>query len=160
MIHDIHRRGMAPLQFLKRLQEQGTLVDCTVETSLVGTLDDRVIINRIPLFVLMACDVSVDQAAEVFGIGRQNVYTLGEDLTVRPIAMGDYEVLTPPRMDSAAPAPRATVPPLTSLAATEAPALPVVAAAQGPADRRASEEPQSKAPEADEHATETECSSR
>jgi len=96
LIHDIHRKGLTPLQFLRDLQEGITLIDCTVETSTVGTLDDQVIINRLPLFVLMACDMDGEQAAEVLGIGRENVYTLSEDLTVKSVSMGPYEVVTPP----------------------------------------------------------------
>jgi two-component system, chemotaxis family, sensor kinase CheA len=154
MIHDIHRRGMTPLQFLKRLQEQGTLIDCTVETSLVGTLDDRVIINRLPLFVLMACDVSPDEAADVFGIGRENVYTLGEDLVVKPVAMGAYEVLTPPRLDPVPPAPRTAAAPSAAQAAeTRSSSTPP--AVQSPAEGASPEEPSAKA---DEPVKETETS--
>ena len=128
LIHDIHRKGLTPLQFLKDLQEGITLIDCTVETRTVGTLDDEVIINRLPLFVLIACDMDGEQAAEALGVGRENVYTLSEDLTVKSVSMGPYEVVTPPILDPVTGPVRAARSPSTGAAPAAPSPEPVVAA--------------------------------
>jgi len=96
LIHDIHRHGLTPLTFLKQLEEQATIIDCTVEIGEVGCLDDEGFIDRLPLYVLMSSDVAPDNAAALFGVTPNQVHCLAEDLTLKTVDMGGFEIVTPP----------------------------------------------------------------
>jgi HPt (histidine-containing phosphotransfer) domain-containing protein len=52
LIHDIHGKGRMPFDLLKTLTDTGRIVDCMVDLSAVGDLDDFA--NRIPFYVLFA----------------------------------------------------------------------------------------------------------
>jgi len=95
MIHDIHRHGMTPLEFLKKLQTSATIIDCRVEVTLVGTLSEEEIINRIPLFVLMAVDVQMS-TSEGLGVDAKQIHAW-EDLSVAAAQKLDtYDIVSPP----------------------------------------------------------------
>lgn len=95
MIHDIHRRGMTPLEFLNRLQAVGTIIECRVEVTLVGTLSEEEIINRIPLFVLLAVDTHINRR-EALGVDEDKIHAW-QDLSVETSKEPDsYDIVTPP----------------------------------------------------------------
>ena len=52
LIHDIHGKGRMPFEVLKTLMDTGRIVDCKVDFSAVGDLDDFG--NAIPFYVLFA----------------------------------------------------------------------------------------------------------
>jgi two-component system chemotaxis sensor kinase CheA len=96
LIHDIHRHGLTPLTFLKQLEEQVAIIDCTVDIGDVGCLDDEGLIDRLPLYVLMSSDVLPDNAAALFGVTPGQVHCLAEDLTLKTVDMAGFEIITPP----------------------------------------------------------------
>jgi two-component system chemotaxis sensor kinase CheA len=115
MIHDIHRHGMTPLEFLTRLQTYATIIDCRVEVTLVGTLSEEEIINRIPLFALLAVDAQMNTAA-VLGVDAGQIHAW-EDLSVQTAKEPDtYDILSPPEQwtdHSKNQAEASTIPPST-----------------------------------------------
>ncbi|MFC1763652.1 chemotaxis protein CheW [Planctomycetota bacterium] len=96
LIHDIHRRGLTPLSFLHELQDKVNVIDCTVEIGDVGTLDEEVIINCLPLYVLLSSDVTPENAAELWGVSQESVHQLTGDLTLKTVDMAGYEIVQPP----------------------------------------------------------------
>ena len=59
LIHDVHRMGKTPLDLIRQISERGTIIDCVVDISTVGTLDDEPS-NKVPFFVLYG---TVDESA-------------------------------------------------------------------------------------------------
>ncbi len=96
LIHDVHKKDKTPLEFLTELGEKGVVIDCKIAIDMVGTLEEDDISNRLPFFVLIACQAKLNQASELLGIGKENILTLSEDLTVTSADMSDYTILAPP----------------------------------------------------------------
>ena len=99
LIHDIHRKGLSPLQFLKELEGKVTIIDCTVEVGSVGTLDEEVIINRLPFYVLAGCAMTPEDAAQVLQIKESEIFQLSDDLQVAspPAEPEPVDIITPPQ---------------------------------------------------------------
>jgi two-component system chemotaxis sensor kinase CheA len=75
LIHDVHRMGKTPLDLLRQISERGTIIDCLVDISTVGTLDDEPS-NKVPFFVLCGTvDESAMMAASI-EIDSRNIHLL------------------------------------------------------------------------------------
>jgi len=59
LIHDVHRMGKTPIDLIRQIAEQGTIIDCSIDIAALGTLEDEPS-NKVPFFVL--CGTSDESA--------------------------------------------------------------------------------------------------
>lgn len=96
LIHDVHQQGLTPLAFLKELQEQVAVIDCTVEIDDAGSLDDEGFIRCLPLYVLMSTELVPGNAPAIFGVKPEQVFCLTDDLKLKAVDMAGFEIIAPP----------------------------------------------------------------
>ncbi len=78
LIHDVHKKNMNPLELLKFLEKSGRILECRMDVSSVGSLEDEPT-NRIPFFVLYASLLEPDFVAAVLGLGQNFIHTIDTD---------------------------------------------------------------------------------
>lgn len=78
LIHDVHKKDKTPLDVINSLLKSGIILDCKVDISSVGTLDDN-IPTRIPFVILFASIIEPDMAPILVDLDSEYVYNLSDD---------------------------------------------------------------------------------
>ncbi len=77
LIHDVHKQGKTPLDLMRFLEKSGLILDCRMDISQVGDLDQD-ISNRIPFHVLYATILEPDLARAIFQVEPQYIHGIEE----------------------------------------------------------------------------------
>ncbi|MDX9896622.1 MAG: chemotaxis protein CheW [Geoalkalibacter sp.] len=87
LVHDIEKKGQNILVLFKKLAETGEILDCTVDTAAVGTLDGPVG-NRVPLRLVVATDLPPNHIDSLFEtIESDRIYLLLAPQAEKPQAV-------------------------------------------------------------------------
>lgn len=78
LIHDIHKKDKNPLEVINSLLKSGVILDCKVDISSVGTLEDE-IPTRIPFIILFGSIIEPDMAPILVDLDDEYVYNISED---------------------------------------------------------------------------------
>jgi len=78
LIHDIHKKDKNPLEVINSLLKSGIILDCKVDISYVGTLEDD-IPNRIPFVILFASIIEPDMAPILVDLDAEYVFNISDD---------------------------------------------------------------------------------
>lgn len=82
LIHDVHKKDKNPLDVINSLLKSGVILDCKVDISSVGTLDDN-IPSRIPFIILFGSIIEPDMAPILVDLDPEYVYNItDEDMSV------------------------------------------------------------------------------
>ncbi|MDY0360574.1 MAG: chemotaxis protein CheW [Desulforegulaceae bacterium] len=82
LIHDVHKKDKNPLDVINSLLKSGVILDCKVDISSVGTLDDN-IPTRIPFIILFGSIIEPDMASILVDLDPEYVYNItDEDMPV------------------------------------------------------------------------------
>ncbi len=73
LIHDVERLGKQPSGLLAQIDSLGMLLDCGIDIFGVGTLDQDVVADRVPFYVLLATSRPVPELAQTLGIAVENI---------------------------------------------------------------------------------------
>lgn len=97
LIHDVHKQGKTPLDLMRFLEKSGLILDCRMDISQVGDLDQE-LSNRIPFHVLYATILEPDLARAIFQVEQQYIHSI-EEQDEREAAQPGPEMPTePPRL--------------------------------------------------------------
>jgi two-component system, chemotaxis family, sensor kinase CheA len=77
LIHDVHKQGKTPLDLMRFLEKSGLILDCRMDISQVGDLDQD-LSNRIPFHVLYATILEPDLARAIFQVEPQYIHDVEE----------------------------------------------------------------------------------
>ena len=69
LIHDIHRKDKNPLDVINDMQATGQIIDVKLDLDAVGTLEDDIISNKIPMYVLYSTIIEPDIITLAKGLG-------------------------------------------------------------------------------------------
>ncbi|MGV1098864.1 hybrid sensor histidine kinase/response regulator [Thiovibrio sp. JS02] len=78
LLNDVHRKNLAPLDMLSRLEDGGEILEIKVCLAAVGTLEDEEIQAVIPMYVLYASIIEPDLLPMVLDLDGGKVHALGE----------------------------------------------------------------------------------
>ena len=79
LIHDIHRKDKNPLDVINDMQATGQIIDVKLDLDAVGTLEDDIISNKIPMYVLYSTIIEPDIITTLFDLPENQIKHLGED---------------------------------------------------------------------------------
>jgi two-component system chemotaxis sensor kinase CheA len=126
LIHDIERQGQNVLEVFRTLFASGLIVDCEVDFTAVGTLDDP-IANRLPLRLVLATIFKPGDIDFLFPHNLDKVKQLLEAGSTAPEARAG-QTATPPRPAEADPAAKSLADKPEPKAAPAVPAAPAASA--------------------------------
>ena len=92
LIHDVQRLGKTPLEVLKHLESDGTVLDCVIDMAAVGNLDSETIFDALPFFVLYSTSHTVVEIARTNDIPTSGIAFL--ELPTMPEVSGPGPVAT------------------------------------------------------------------
>jgi two-component system chemotaxis sensor kinase CheA len=92
LIHDVHEKGKKPLEVLRELEKTGLIVEAKMNVEGVGTLEEEVLSNRLPLLVLYSTLLDPSVVNTLFQIDDEHIFELGHDMITRSIADSDATV--------------------------------------------------------------------
>ncbi|MGE4519903.1 MAG: chemotaxis protein CheW [Desulfobacteraceae bacterium] len=78
LIHDVHKKDKNPLDVINSLLKSGVILDCKVDISSVGTLEDE-IPTRIPFIILFGSIIEPDMAPILVDLDSEYVYNITDD---------------------------------------------------------------------------------
>jgi two-component system, chemotaxis family, sensor kinase CheA len=78
LIHDVQRVGKTPLDIIRNMLETGTILECLVDISAVGTLEDEPS-NQIPFYVLFATIIEPDIIGSLFELDQERIQVFSGD---------------------------------------------------------------------------------
>lgn len=98
LIHDVHKQGKTPLDLMRFLEKSGLILDCRMDISQVGDLDQE-LSNRIPFHVLYATILEPDLARAIFQVEQRYIHSIeeqdereaaqaGPEIPVEPLRLG------------------------------------------------------------------------
>ena len=96
LIHDVHEKGMNPLDILNEMEKSGNILESKIDIEAVGTLDEDVISNRIPFLVLFATILEPDMINALLKVDGNRICKLDEDMSIRPIGHSSSSEITVP----------------------------------------------------------------
>ncbi|MGM0417096.1 MAG: chemotaxis protein CheW [Thermodesulfobacteriota bacterium] len=83
LIHDIQKKDKNPLEVINSLLKSGIILDCKVDISYVGTLEDD-IPNRIPFVILFASIIEPDMAPILVDLDAEYVFNISDEKLPEP----------------------------------------------------------------------------
>ena len=101
LLHDIHEKGRNLLDFVKEMQQTGTILDATIDMDSVGDLDGASLPEQIPCIVLFATIFKPEDVNLLFEIDTKNIYEVNDDLTMVPIGKSDSQEQESESVDTA-----------------------------------------------------------
>lgn len=79
LIHDVHEKGKTPLDVITEMQKTGLILNCKVDISAVGTLDDG-FSKKIPFYVLFATIIDPDVISALFQIEQNRIHSVEKQI--------------------------------------------------------------------------------
>lgn len=78
LIKDIHKKNKNPLEVITSLSKSGVILDCKIDVSSIGTLEDE-IPTKIPLFILFGSIIEPDMAPILVELDEEYVHNIIDD---------------------------------------------------------------------------------
>lgn len=86
LIHDVQRVGKSPLDIFCILSDMGTVLNCRVDFSAVGTLDDPES-NQLPLTLIFSTQSSAEKISQSLGVHSSHIYVIHSPASTQPEAV-------------------------------------------------------------------------
>ena len=99
LIHDVQRIGKTPFAIIKNMVETGKLLDCLIDLTTMGTLEDEPS-NRFPMYVLFATIIDPDIIGSVLEVDSAKIHLIPEGQETA----GKKEAAVPPAAKPVKPA--------------------------------------------------------
>ncbi|MBW1741257.1 MAG: chemotaxis protein CheW [Deltaproteobacteria bacterium] len=91
LIHDVQNKGKTPLEVLTVMQKSGIILECKVDISSVGSLEDDAPFVRLPFIVLFSTIIDPGIITALFEVEEKYIHLVTEDMMVKISAAGPPE---------------------------------------------------------------------
>jgi two-component system, chemotaxis family, sensor kinase CheA len=85
LIRDLFEKDITPIDFIAKIQESGTLFNCTFDLEAAGTLQDSNIAEHVPFAILFGTILEPSMVNALFDIEEKNIYEVKEDFSLSSV---------------------------------------------------------------------------